>query len=470
MLHSIRARLTAWYAVVLAIVVIAFGAVSYAMLRRQVGINTDESLASTARELAAALSNESSETSAALREKGSGSALLDFRYSNEPIIIFGDGGREVAWSHSSRRPEVDRRAVQRLVATRRAGFTTLRGRRSFRLLIVPVRILGRPHMVAVMRSLDEQERTLRAMRGSMLFAIPLAVLIAAGGGYLLARKSLQPVAAMSDKAHAISAANLSERIEVSNPRDELGRLATTLNGLLARLQESFESQRRFMEDASHELRTPVAILQGEIDVSLSREDRDAQAYRRSLQVMHRSVRKLTRIVRDLFLLARTDAGQYPLQRQRFYLDETLSGTVENFRTFAADRQIVLRSDYPADILMSGDEDLVQRLVANLLDNAIKYTPSGGAVTMWGCVTANEIRLEVRDTGTAITPESRDRVFGRFFRGDAPSSQPGAGLGLPIARWIAEAHGGRIWIEDGKPEGNTFVVVLPCAIEQRPAFT
>jgi heavy metal sensor kinase len=463
MIHSIRARLTAWYSLVLAFVLVAFGAVTYGLVRRQIGQNTDDVMRNTARELSAALSNEASEAKEAVREGATTAALLDFRQSNEPIFIFSEDGREIASSRSGASPLIDRAALRKLVTSRAYGLTNTGGKRRFRLLLEPFKVFGRPHVLAILHPLDEQDRTFAEMQRAMLLAIPLAVLIASGGGYLLARKSLAPVAAMSEQARAISAVSLGERIAVRDSRDELGQLATTLNGLLQRLEESFESQRRFMADASHELRTPVAILQGEIDVSLFRDDRDAAAYRRSLEVMHRSVRKLTRIVRDLFLLSRADAGQYPLQRQRFYLDETLADMIENFRTLAAERGIDLRGEHPTDILMAGDEDLLQQLIGNLLDNAIKYTPSGGRVTMWGNVNDGTIRLEVRDSGPAIPPDQRDRLFQRFFRGRSSAGQPGAGLGLPISRWIAEAHGGRVWAEEGGGGGNTFVVVLPTGI-------
>jgi two-component system OmpR family sensor kinase len=458
MMHSIRARLMAWYSIVLALVLIAFGAVTYDLLRRQVSRNVDETMSSTAHELAGALSNESSEAFEAMRESDT-TALLDFRFSNEPILIFSESGREIAASHSAG-PQIDRNAVHRLIANREYGFTTLNRRRTFRLLLAPVNILGRPHVLAILHPLDEQERTFVEMRRSMTITIPLAILIASGGGYLLARKALAPVAAMSRKARAISAASLDERIAVPNPRDEIGQLATTLNALLERLEESFESQRRFMADASHELRTPVAILQGEIDVSLSRDDRDANAYRESLTIMRRSVRKMTRIVRDLFLLACTDSGEYPLQQQRFYFDETLGDTIDNFRTLAAERGITLSRNEPGEILMTGDEGLVQQMIGNLVENAIKYTPRGGEVMVSAVVHDSTVRLEVRDTGPGIPAEVRDRLFQRFFRGGWSAGQPGAGLGLPIVRWIAEAHGGNVSIQDAPDRGSMFVVTLP----------
>src|SRR5436305_9193691 len=175
----------------------------------------------------------------------------------------------------------------------------------------------------------------------MLATAPLALLVAALGGYVLARKSLAPVVRMSEKARAIGATNLTERIEVANPRDELGELAATLNDLLGRLDRSFSDQRRFMADASHELRTPVAILQGELDVTLSRGDRNAAEYRESLEVMHKTVRRLTRIVRDLFLLARSDAGDIPVKREPLYAGDVVSQTARAYKNLAAERGVAL---------------------------------------------------------------------------------------------------------------------------------
>jgi signal transduction histidine kinase len=271
---------------------------------------------------------------------------------------------------------------------------------------------------------------------------------------------------MSTHARAISTANLGERIEVANPRDELGQLAITLNGLLSRFQEAFVSQRRFMADASHELRSPVAILQGELDVTLARNDREARDYRESLEIMQKSVRRLTRIVRDLFLLARGDAGQVPLRHERFYLDDVVTQTVHTFRTLAAERGVTLREEHTEDLVMRGDEDLIQRLAGNLVENAIKNTAAGGDVVVRCHRRDGELRMEVQDRGVGIPPELHEKIFERFFRVDlahSPASGAngsGAGLGLPIARWIAVAHHGKLWLESSDANGSTFVASFP----------
>src|SRR5207302_2327533 len=226
--------------------------------------------------------------------------------------------------------------------------------------------------------------------------------------------------------------------EIGNERDELGFLAATLNGLLERLQRAFESQRLFMADASHELRTPIAIIQGEADVALAR-DRDAADYRESIEVMQRAARKLTRIVQNLFLLARGDAGRYPISMSRFYLGEVVADCIRGMRSLAQARGVELSCSAPEDIVIVADEELIHRLVLNLVENAVKFTHRDGKVHVDVPGGAGSCTIRVADTGPGIAPADQSRVFERFFRGDraCPEDAGGAGLGLPIARWIAE---------------------------------
>jgi heavy metal sensor kinase len=453
-INSIRGRLTAWYTLVLGVVLIAAGMMAYAMMRRQMRRATDASLVTSAHQVAAALEEEAAESHGALQLRSANEILSNFRDNDRPMIILNADGSDFAASAAPIAASVDRATLRQRVARRAFGPSSVK---ELRLFLSPMRIGGREYFVAIAQSLDEQRELLEDLRHAMLVTIPLALLIAAAGGYLLARKSLAPVAAMSAKARAISAASLDDRIEVANPGDELGQLAITLNELLERLEQSFDSQRRFMADASHELRTPVAILQGELDVTLSREDRDAAEYRDSLEIMRKSVQRLTRIVRDLFLLARGDAGQYPMRDERFYLDDVAAQTVQGFRTLAAERGVALAEEHETDLVMRGDEDLVQRMIGNLVENAIKHVPSGGRVLVRSRAAEGELRVEVRDSGSGVPPELRERIFERFFRVDGTS---GTGLGLPIARWVAEAHGGRLRLESSDSGGSVFVATLP----------
>jgi heavy metal sensor kinase len=460
---SVRARLTAWYTLVLAVVLVAAGMVSYAVMKQQLRHEVEASLDATARQIVATLSDEAKEHAGVLPPRSAVEALKDLADGDRAIIILTPDGRDFAASPTPLTRMVDRALVRERVTKHRFGFVKQRGTC---LLIKPVRMGRGVYILVVARSLALHEDLLSDLRQTMLLVVPLSLVIASLGGYLLARKSLAPVAAMSTHARAISTANLGERIEVTNPRDELGQLAITLNGLLARFEEAFASQRRFMADASHELRSPVAILQGELDVTLARDDREARDYRESLEIMQKSVRRLTRIVRDLFLLARGDAGQVPMRHERFYLDDVVSQTVHAYRTLAAERGVILREEHAEDLVMRGDEDLIQRLAGNLVENAIKNTPAGNEVVVRCDRHDGELRMEVRDRGVGIPPELREKIFERFFRVDLAHSPTrgangsGAGLGLPIARWIAEAHHGRLWLESSDANGSMFVATFP----------
>jgi signal transduction histidine kinase len=277
---------------------------------------------------------------------------------------------------------------------------------------------------------------------------------------------------MSETAARIGAANLHERLPVINERDELGRLAQAFNKLLARLDESFEQQRRFMADASHELRTPVAIVRGESEVALSRDGREAGDYRESLAIVHDEGRRLTHIVEDLFTLARADAGQNPLKLTDFYLDEAVAECVRAVRTLASGQGVSLDSNAPREEMpFRGDEELIRRMLLNLLDNAIKFTQPNGRVSVACETMGKEYVLMVSDTGVGIPVEAQSQIFQRFYRADKARSRTvtanshaaatsGAGLGLAIARLVAEAHQGKLELIRSDERGSVFVATLP----------
>jgi len=454
MFHSVRARLTLWYTAILALVLIIFSAVSYVLLARAIRAENDASLADTAHEFAAAFDP-------ADRSRGR-DVLLDFRYSDRQILVLSPKGEIVAGSNKIGSEE--RTRIQSFIRAGGTGFDTIPGGEEsdgVRIIATPINVVGTRYTVVVARDLSEQADRLESAARAVFFGIPLALIVAAAGGYLLARKSFAPVTTMSLKARQIGAETLDERIEIGNERDELGFLAATLNGLLERLQLAFESQRRFMADASHELRTPIAIIQGEADVALAR-DRDAADYRESIEVMQRAARKLTRIVQNLFLLARGDAGRYPITMSRFYVGEVVADCIRGMRSVAQARGVALSCSAPEDIVIVADEELIHRLVLNLVENAVKFTPSGGKVHVDVHAGDGNCTIRVADTGPGIAPADQSRIFERFFRGDRarPQDAGGAGLGLPIARWIAEVHGGELRLEHSDGQGTAFEAVLP----------
>jgi two-component system OmpR family sensor kinase len=460
MFQSVRARLTLWYCGLLAVVLVTFGAASYLRIARTIRAETDASLADTAHELTAAFSQLAAE------EDGPARAVpLDFRYSDRALFLLRPDGGILA---SSRPPqdlsEAERAEIGRRVAQGTRGFFTIEGRwrhEGIRALAIPITVVSKPFVAVVARDLGDQSSRLKNAAAALFLGIPFALLVAGGGGYLLARGSLAPVLRMSRKAQEIGASNLGERIAIRNPRDELGVLAATINGLLARLESAFGSQRRFMAEASHELRTPLSILQGEADVALSRSDRRVDEYREALEIVQKTSRKLTQIVEDLFLLSREDAGNYPVRLSRFYLDETVADCARAMRTSAASRGIRMAVESSPERLVYGDEELVHRLVLNLLDNAVKYTREGGSVRVELDRSDGLDRIFVRDEGPGVPEGERGRIFERFYRGggNAPGGGGGAGLGLAIARSIAQLHGGDVRLAETSLAGSTFVAEI-----------
>src|SRR6478672_12978842 len=295
----------------------------------------------------------------------------------------------------------------------------------------------------------------------MFVVIPLALLLAGAGGWGLASIGLRPVRQMARRAASIPSNGL-EDLGPAPRDDELGQLSSAFNGLVARLRGAVETQRQFMADASHELRTPVSIIRTAADVTLSREQRDETEYRDALATTGAQARRLGRLVDDMLVLARADAGAYPLRPVTLYLDDVLEECRRAVDLLAHARGVTLRTQGPSDVSIRADEELLRRLILNLLQNAIQHSPSGGVVTVDIAPNGSRVYVRVADTGTGIADSDRARIFERFVQLDPSRRAEGTGLGLPIAKWIAEVHDGSLSVESTGPAGSTFCVVLPIA--------
>ena len=482
MLDSLRVRLTAWYSLVLALTLIVLAGTAYWIVARNSMARTDADLAQLADAFLVTFDDEMKDGESSAGFAGAANqSMLEHRYRDHILAIVDSSGGVLAKSpdlpisdpHSRNEAPsiVSSPALQTLARdswNKERAFAMVRGQHIvYRAFFRRFETNHQAYELIILRSLRAQHEMLERLRLTFAWMIPVGLALAAVGGYFLTKKTLAPVAAMGAKAGHITAANLHERLPVRNPSDELGRLASTFNGLLDRLDRSFDRQRRFIADASHELRTPVAILSGEAEVALSQGERSPEEYRESLGVLHQEAKRLARIVEDLFTLTRADSGQYQLSPTDFYLDELVSSCVHSTRTLALAKNIVLTSNASGELPIRADESLLRRLFLNLIDNAVKYTEPRGRITLEARAVSAGYEVAISDTGPGIPPELQPRIFERFFRVDPSRSRTaqnggGAGLGLSIARWIAEAHHGHLELTRSDSAGSTFAVFLPAS--------
>jgi two-component system, OmpR family, sensor kinase len=390
--------------------------------------------------------------------------------AREVMTEMGLRDADVAVFEGTRLPAASSGATRHVLATNvgdgrtQSGplFLTTSGSQdaSRREVLVPVLRAERRYVVLAAAPLSGVEAELHALARLFFLAVPLMILAAGAGGYLLATRGLAPLVAMAGQAQHITDKNLHERLQVAGAATELSQLAGSFNGLLERLDRSFETMRRFAADASHELRTPLSVIRGEADVALSKQ-RPAEEYRESLEVVRDEARRLSRLVDDLLHLARADAGRQPVSVEEFFLNDLLADCCRSLQQTAAKKRIELICMAPAQVLFRGDQDLLRRLVVNLLDNAIRYTPDGGAVSVALENQGPDIRIVVSDTGIGIPAECAEHVFDRFYRVDQARSRGDGefGLGLSIAKWIAESHRGTLELSRTSELGSTFTVSL-----------
>jgi heavy metal sensor kinase len=310
-------------------------------------------------------------------------------------------------------------------------------------------------------SLAPNVRALRELMAVLLTIGPLALACAVGGGYLLARRALAPVDRMAATAALITSTRLDRRLAEPAADDELGSLARTFNEMIGRLQRSFEEVQRFTADAAHELRTPLAALRTEAEVAL-RSPRSPERDERMLENLLEEIERLSRLVSHLLFLCREDTGADKGALEPVRLDELVRGVGEHMEIAAQAKEIKLAVHFRDACEVSGDPDRLRQLFFNLLDNAIKYTPPGGFVTVEGGPSNGETRVTVADTGIGIPADQLPHVFDRFYRVDPSRSSEteGTGLGLAICRSIAEAHSGRVEIESQVGGGTRVTLALP----------
>jgi heavy metal sensor kinase len=450
MFDSIRTKLTLWYAGVLALLIIAFAVITYVSFERIFRQETDENLLEMSKNFAFAVNAEqNNEDDKPSPNESITEIIKEFKFKDSYIFVLSNDGKLVEKTFDADFPSnfpLD-------------SYTTFEfNNGNFRVFSTSLNVGNTNFKLLSYHDLAEHFEITNRLFNLFLLITPLVILLAILFGYLLAKRSLKPISEMSRQAKTISANNLNSRLLVKNDRDEIGSLATVINDLLERLENSFEQQRRFMADASHELRTPLAIVRGESEVALSKENRPNEELRESLAIVNDESKRLTKIVEDLFTLSRADAGQFQANFKQVYLDEIVADCVRSIRTLAEKRKINI--DFSStETQINGDEKLLHRLFLNLLDNAVKYNHDGGKISI---IVENK-QVTVINTGIKIDEIEQTKIFERFYRIDKSRSRSletntsGAGLGLSISKWIAELHQAKLELTASDEIQTTFSV-------------
>jgi heavy metal sensor kinase len=457
---SIRLRLTAWYVLTLAI---ALGAVAFALVvvfRAAMERQLDDELAARAAQVVSTLQSEGSTLS--LQGQGGEDSLV---VGGEFVGLYDSSGKLV---DSSAAPPLAGAAIAAFAAGSSAtGSESLTsGAEHLRVRAVPVVDAGRRiATLAIVRSLTPIDNAERQLLGILALAVPLAVAIAAVGGYLLAYRALRPVEQLRRAAEDYSANDLTRRLAPQDLRDdELGRLARTLDAMLNRVAAAVEQRQRFTGDASHELRTPIATILADASLSLERP-RSAEDYHATIARIASETARMARIVEGLLLLARADARGAPAHTEEVDLAALLEASIRRAEPSATERGLQIASRIQPGLVVTDQDGGLERVFDNLLDNAVRYAPDGSVIEIAGEAHDGMTRVTVSDHGRGIPPDERSRVFERFHRTPGTSGN-GAGLGLAIAREIVDAHDGKIDVQGTPGGGATFVVDLPTS-RRRP---
>jgi len=457
MLKSLRVRLTIWYVVLLAIILAAFSAGVYFALRENLHSNLDDSVDTRAQVLASAVT-----VSGGRPVLTTADAPGDPQGESFARVFDSSGNVTFDNTNGETSVPIDQAAVNTVLNGQAVRNSAKSVEETLQVLTTPIlrdsRVVG---ALQVGQSSEDVRDTLNTLLLIIAIAYPLTLIVASAGGVFLAGRALSPIDRLTGVARRITAEDLHQRIDLDLPDDEVGRLARTFNDMIARLDDAFRRQRQFTADASHELRTPLTVIKGQTEVALQR-DRDVESYKQVLQSVTSQVDRMIRMSASLLTLARADAGQIPMATEPTDIGRIVGDAADQMRVAADARQIELQVTPGPAVRTLADGDLLLQLMLNLLDNAVKYTPPYGLVRIDWSEADRHVQIRVSDTGPGIASEHLPRIFDRFYRADEARSHPngGAGLGLSISRWIAEAHGGAIAVESAPGNGTTFTVHLP----------
>ena len=471
--NSLRFKLTLWYVLILGILLISFSSFLYLTLSKSLYRDVDNKLRSLAELIA-------SESASPLSKFGLGSIdeALETSMNLKPIgkfiQVLDESGRIGRKSDNLRNVQLPislnalKNASNGLIS-----FETNHSLQNAPLRIVTFPVMENKHItkiVQVASSLEDVEDALNTLFIILMITVPLALMVAILGGQFLANKALKPVDNVTQTARVITSRNLNQRIKPLKVRDEISRLIDTFNEMISRLDQSFRQIKQFSADASHELKTPLTILKGEVEVTLRRE-RTLHEYEQTLRSNLEEINRMSQIVDDLLLLSKADTGELRLDREDINLTEILNEVVAQLNILIQSKNLQIEtSNHNESIHIFGDPLRIRELFLNLIENGIKYTEKEGSIRITvakdtpqpGGEETEFAKIVFSDTGIGIAREDQEKIFDRFYRVDKARSrdQGGSGLGLSICKWIVEAHKGEIKVESEIGKGSSFTVKLP----------
>lgn len=458
--RSLRFRLTAWYSTVLALALVIFGVFTWFAVREILFHAVDETLADRVEGVRRFMENQIGALS-----------IEEIRDEFKEHSVLGPGGdlfqvcdAAGVWLYRSASLENDAVSIhvpasvpaKGLVEDRQVAGTSLR------FLSRSVTVLGKRYTIQVAAPTHELVEGLTGFRWALIVLVPLVLLAATGGGWWISRRALAPVDEITASARSIGERSLSRRLPVPATNDELERLSKTLNQMLERIEDAFQRITQFTADASHELRTPVSLMRTTAEIAL-RKQRSEADYRQALQEVLDESERTTGLIENLLALARADAGKAQIERTPVDVAALLLEVGEQAQKLASQKGIAftLQPFEPGPRIVA-DAGALRRLLLILLDNAVKYTPRGGTVAMNAACRGCRLVVEIQDTGIGVAGGDLPHIFERFYRADKSRNRDsgGAGLGLSLAKWIADVHQGQIFVESAVDRGSLFRVDLP----------
>ncbi len=464
---SIRVKLTLWYIGTIGVLILIFGSILYLSLKKSLERGIDISLRTFEEELRDALHTNPYEKWNDVISKESGEETPISMMYVRIMKISGNGKRPIIFIRSktlkSGALPLSKRAYTEAMGGK-VSFETLRDRDNRPLRIMTSSIEGEggsSFVLQVATSLKVISSTLTKFLFILIISGPILLIFSAFGGYLFVKKAFLPVKKIVRTAKRITAENLSHRLEPIDGKDEIGELAETFNDMISRLEMSFKQVKQFSSDVSHELKTPLTAIRGEIEVTL-RKERELEGYKNTLKSLLEETDKLERIVENLLFLSRMDSQGIKFSFRRFALDESLLEIFEKIEKIAETKNVHLILKKIQQVNVEGESNQIERAIINLIGNAIKYTPEGGRIEMSLEKERGFAKFTIKDTGMGIPDDELPYIFDRFYRVDKARSREtgGSGLGLAIVKWIVEAHKGKIEVKSKVGKGTIFIVLLP----------